>query len=511
MDFYNKSLILSLVVRFWDAVIACFRGSILCRICRGIGDAYRNSIMCRLFKARDLSGEAWDGSLLYKFLHRGMNLIPDLLQGRNQTSQNSLKNSRLLPFFGNCVVPVIGFMMLFLLIVPQSRWDNMYSLVIIIFAGALFFLSGLSNETRRFDFKSLGPWPVIFAVVTFFSLLWSKSFSLSFRFFFFGLTCALLVLLIVSATRSISDLHRLLGLSAVGLLIGCVYAVLQNYVGVEADEVLTDLSLHSYMPGRVYSFFENPNSYANILVFFAPVMLTMAVYSPKKRHKLCFAAVFLLCVTALMMTYARGGWLALAFAMFVLMLMLCPRWIPLIIALCFLALPFLPDSILNRLLSIFNMADSSTYTRGYIYSAMLHIIGQNWLFGVGLGASALKFAIEISGVYHASAVFVHAHNIYLQIWAESGIFALIAFLLALFFSMRAGVRGAKSNSPPLLRGIMAGCVSGLAGSLVFGLTDYAWSYPRVMVMFWFIFAVLLAAVKLSRQVNTKEGAEISNG
>jgi putative inorganic carbon (HCO3(-)) transporter len=258
----------------------------------------------------------------------------------------------------------------------------------------------------------------------------------------------------------------------------------------------------------VFSFFENPNSYGNILVLFAPIMLTMAFYSPKVWQRFGFGAVFFLCCIALMMTYARGGWLALAFAIFILMVILCPRWIPLIIALGFLAVPFLPDSIIARFLTIFSGSDSSIYTRGYIYSAMVRIIGQNPVFGAGLGAAVLKYAIEVAGVYKASAVFVHAHDIYMQIWGESGIFALISFLIAIYLPLRSGVRSIKKHPSSMLKGILAGCISGLSGSLFFGLTDYAWSYPRVMVMFWFVFAILCAAVKLSKSQNLNKEAGI---
>ena len=513
MELYQSSFILSCIVRFWDWVTVCFRNSLLCRFCRWLQALFRNTLLMRLGSHDGALGRAWESSLFCRLITWCLNLVPNLLHRLylrcGSTAERSILCRHVLPDLGRWALPVLGLAMFALLIIPQARWNNLYSLAAVVLALALFWLSGVTDRSRRLSLGDIGPWPVLFAFVIFLSFLWSMQPAMSLRFLAFSITCMLLVVVLVSAVDSTRQLLGLIACCGAGLLICCLYAFLQRIAGVEADEVLTDVTVNAGMPGRVYSFFENPNSYANILVFFAPLMLTMAFYSPKVWLKLGFAAVFVLCCGALLMTYSRGGWLALAFGLFILMLMLCPRWVPLVLVLGFIAIPFLPDSILNRLLTIFNSADSSIYTRGYIYSAMVRIIGQNWLFGVGLGAETLKYAIECAGVYHASALFVHGHDIYMQIWAESGLFAIIAFVCTMFLPMRAGTRRLRRGTTPLLRGVIAGCISGLAGSLLFGITDYAWSYPRVMVLFWFVFALLLAAIKLSDQTWKQE--EISHG
>ena len=155
---------------------------------------------------------------------------------------------------------------------------------------------------------------------------------------------------------------------------------------------------------------------------------------------------------------------------------------------------------MNRLLTMFNSGDSSIYTRGYIYTAMGRLIGLHPIFGVGLGAAAVKHAIEANSVYEAEALFVHGHNIYLQIWGEMGVFGLIAFIGTMAFAIRAGLQ--LRNAPDgVLKAVGVGAACSLCGSLFFGITDYAWSYPRVMVMFWFVFALIWACVRLK---NTKE-------
>ncbi len=44
--------------------------------------------------------------------------------------------------------------------------------------------------------------------------------------------------------------------------------------------------------------------------------------------------------------------------------------------------------------------------------------------------------------------------------------------------------------------IIAG-ISSLAGILVVGVAEYVWYYPRVMVIFWVVVGLLLAALNLT--------------
>jgi O-antigen ligase len=251
------------------------------------------------------------------------------------------------------------------------------------------------------------------------------------------------------------------------------------------------------MPGRVFSFFQNPNAFANLLVYFIPLMAAMIFYSPGWREKLFFLLVTGAAGLVILLTGSRGGWLSLAAAFFVLALCLCPRWVPLLILIALFALPFLPDFIKARIMSIF-AGDSSISSRNYIYSAVVRLLEGNWFLGVGLGTTALRRSIAYYGVYHAWFPFVHAHNILLEIWAESGVFAAFSFIAAICASFAKGLAARKRARTPLLKAIVSGSVAGLTGSMVFGLTDYAWSFPRIMVLFWFLIAILYSAIKLTK-------------
>lgn len=489
----KKSFIIYNIVRFWDFVCRKYGESLLGALISRLVACFKAGILWRFLTHDGPIGTTWGESRFYRALQWCLDLPAGVLARVGKLAPNGVVP----PLCRKLCVPLLGVMLLLLLVIPQQYWNNLYSLVMVCGILILYYLSSLSGEKNKLSLKAVGAWPVLFLLVVLLSWFWSDSRALGTRYLAFAFTCAVLVLLLVTVADTEKKLRTILRFGAAGMAVCSIWAVCQRIIGVAPSAALTDLSLNPDMPGRVFSFFENPNSFANLLVFFAPLMLSMAIFSKKNLERLAYLAVFLLCAFALVMTYSRGGWLALAFAIFVLMLFVCPRWVPLVALLCIAALPLLPENILSRLLTIFNFSDSSTYTRGYIYSAMGKLILLNPVFGVGIGADTLRQSVQDAGVYVAQSPFVHGHNLYLQLWAESGIFALIAFFGSLFGTMRKGTRALKLQSvSPLLRGIVVGCISGLSGALLFGITDYAWSYPRIMVLFWFLFALLLAAIRI---------------
>ncbi|HIY72456.1 MAG TPA: O-antigen ligase family protein, partial [Candidatus Intestinimonas merdavium] len=163
------------------------------------------------------------------------------------------------------------------------------------------------------------------------------------------------------------------------------------------------------------------------------------------------------------------------------------------------AIPFLPDTIFNRILTIFNLEDSSTSSRFPLYAAALEMIRTRPIRGAGLGTDAVRLAIKDMNLYHGTAPFVHAHNLYLQIWLETGLIGVLSYGAAMICGLKSAAKACKIHCPREVRLITIGAAAAVAGVLVDCLADYLWNYPRVMVIFWFLFALLLSGVKLARR------------
>ena len=451
---------------------------------RWIVRQYEHSLLRKVVK-----WESWlDGKLSQSVFGH---LLDFLLSLPDRILRGSLVGTVFRDFASRWSIVLLGFTCLVLLSIPFENWNNYYALYLLIAAFGLLLLS----RQRRLSLKEIGFWPLAFALITFGSAYWSRFPGESSRFFAFAVSCTLAVLICVSAADTPEKMLRVCLFVALGLLVCCGYGIFQKMQGIEPNAHYTDLTANAKMPGRVYSFFDNPNSFANIPVFFGPLMLALFCFSPKLWQRLVFALAFLLSAVCLIMTYTRGAWVAWLVSIFVFVLAVKPRVAPWLAGIGILCVPLLPQTVLARFLTIFS-GDSSINSRAPIYMAIVRLIKRNLLFGVGLGSTTLRRVVNTSGYYTGAAYFVHSHNQFTQIWGESGIFALISYAFATFFPVKRGIRaGADREALPVTRAVAAGSAAGLVGAVLFGLTDYIWSYPRIMLLYWLLFGLMLAAVK----------------
>ncbi len=471
------------------SMLAAWLGAVWRWICR----QYDRSLLRRVVKWESTMDAKFSESILGSFLNLLLSLPDRILRG-------SMVGTVFQSFASRWSVILLGFTGLVLLSVPFENWNNYYALYLL--AAALILL--LLSHERRLSLREIGFWPLFFALITFASSagFWSRFPGESSRFFAFALSCALAVLICVHAADTPDKLLRICIFLALGMLVCCGYGILQKINGIAPNSHYTDLTVNANMPGRVYSFFDNPNAFANVPVFFGPLMLALFCYSPRLWQRLLFALAFLASAACLIMTYTRGAWVAWLVSVFVFVLTVRPRVAPWLFGLGVVCIPLLPQTVLARFLTIFS-GDSSINSRAPIYMAIVRLIKRNLLFGVGLGSTTLRRVVNTSGYYTGAAYFVHSHNQFTQIWGESGIFALVSYVFATFFPVKRGIRtGADRSGDPVARAVAVGGAAGIISAVLFGLTDYLWSYPRIMLLYWFLFGLMTAAVKQSRSKTT---------
>lgn len=482
---WNASAISALLDRLEHAARAWAAGSGVCRVIarEGAGwKAWPDSKTCRIasglinipcalakwiYKA---SHRLWDGSVLF----------------------------RVLAETGAAAWALLGLLVAIMLCAPHEKWNNLYGFIGVLLVTVIFLLGAMKRNRQRLQVEQLGPYMTLYMAFICYGLLASFSLSLSLRFFVFHVTCFLIVLLLVSSISKYSQLHCLLGVVGAGLCAASAFGCYQSYVGVEVVAMLQDLSVNAGMPGRAYSFFSNPNNFAEILVMLVPLMLALLVNTKMAKGRFLLLVVVALSVVAIGTTYSRSGWIGLVGAVVLFFAFYNWRLVPILVLIGLAALPILPQSIYNRILTIGNMEDTSTQYRFYIYEASENLVRDYGLRGVGLGNDVMQRIFELYPPMIDGTYPIHTHNNYLQMWLETGFFGLIAYLALIFGHLKRAVKAYVSSVDKRIKTMLAASVSAMCGIMVVSIAEYTWFYPRNMFLFWFLFGVIAVCIKLAR-------------
>lgn len=157
----------------------------------------------------------------------------------------------------------------------------------------------------------------------------------------------------------------------------------------------------------------------------------------------------------------------------------------------------LPQSVIERFASIGNMADTSTAYRVYIWMGTVKMLKDYWLCGTGFGQAAFSKVYPAYALHAVSAP--HAHNLFLQITCDCGIVGLIFFIIILFLFFKTLCGAASRTKDKELRYMLLGFISAVCGFLVQSMTDYTFYNYRVMLMFWAVMGIGLAAASLAEK------------
>lgn len=510
----------SLFCQFFLALGLAFRdawsGSLLRRLCRPFARVFRriaevwrrwwrgSAVVHFFFSREGVLTRAWPGSVCCRTLSLLVNLPAAVLHWiyvKLQAWFDGSVFSRLAFAMGEQVPIAMGWLMLLIMNIDYEQWNNGYSLAGFVLLLLLFLAGGMRRRSLRLDVARTGLYPVIFFLAVCLSFPLSLYPDLSQRYLVYHIPCALCVLLTVSAVERPGQLERLACFGCLGMSGAACWGVIQRVQGVEIVAAYVDRALNPDMPGRVFSFYDNPNAFAEMLVMLIPVGVALLLGGKKWYSRLIGLFSAGVGALALIMTYCRASWVGLTVAAVVFLFFWNWKLLPVVAVVGLACLPLLPDAVLQRIRTIFNPADKSTASRVPLMQAGLRIIRSRPILGAGLGGDAVRQACAEQGAYiFDRGAFTHSHNTYLQVWLEHGLLGLAAFVAACWHAAKAGAAAFRQEGVARsTRFIALGATSALLGSLVSGLADYLFNYPRVMLIFWFSVSLLMAGVKLSRR------------
>lgn len=454
--------------------------------------AYENSLFATVIRAV-LAGIAW--------------LFSRILGGIGRVNAGGL-NYRLWNRFGSSSVilkydVLLGAFLALMFLCPHELWSNTYALLASV-AFLLLYLAVCGQQGRKpLDPAKLGLPFFLFICATVLSMAFSKTPADSFRVLLFFLTAFLLCYLVAGAIRDRKSLMTILGMLYAAVFLTACYAIVQRILGVEVSSSFTDLSLNKGVPGRVYSTLDNPNNYAEFLVLMTPFAAAWAI-NVKARWKniplslpLCIG--ILLPMLAIVMTYARNGWVAIALAALVFVYFAKKKLIPILFLLAVLAIPFLPDSVTTRFFTIFNSKDSSINHRIHLWRGILLMLKDYGLTGIGLGPESFAEVYPLYARKLAMTGAFHTQMVYLELIVEMGLFGFFSFLWFFLQTIKNAACKLVRTKAPFRKIALCACVAALVGiAFSFGV-EYVWYYPRILFAFFIVCGLAIGLTHMEDQ------------
>ena len=373
-----------------------------------------------------------------------------------------------------------------------------FVLAILITVTAFFYLIKLIRGKRTFKLEALDITILIFGILILLSSVYSAGGVQS----AISATMSFILLigyfLLVNLMRTEKWIKRCIVALVRSASIVAIIGVFEFAFGAESSAWL-DQGFYGVVKTRVVSVFENPNMLSAFLVMIFPFLLAFNIKAKEKNAKILTRALLLIFIACIIFTWSRAAWIALIVGTLIFAL-ICKRKAFRIFGAAILVVPILPivipTSIIQRFLSIANLADSSIAYRIYTWQGTLNAIKDYWFCGIGYGDSAFQ-AIYPSYSYSGIEATPHSHSLILQILLCMGIVGCIVFCIAMFLNLQKSFEFIKvTNNPSTSIYVIASAVS-IISALIIGVFDYIWYNPRLFYLFWIIIAIGCAFIRMS--------------
>lgn len=240
---------------------------------------------------------------------------------------------------------------------------------------------------------------------------------------------------------------------------------------------------------------------AMLYLILLPTFLIMTLKADKNFGKKIFCGIiFLVSLAAFIMINTRGAWLALAIVLaFIIVYRLRrPKKILAAAVICaILGGMFLIASpkTFDRLTTLFNpTSEQSVSERFLMWRSAVHAIGDNPLTGVGFGNYATQYREKYILDEAKERFQGHAHNIYLQFWAETGLIGIILLCGLFGYILYWSWRRAQNFYGLII-------FSATLDLMLFGLTDYTLASFSAMRVYWLMFGVCVVGINLIERKN----------
>jgi O-antigen ligase len=325
------------------------------------------------------------------------------------------------------------------------------------------------------------------------------------RFWFIGIFFYLAYILF---RRNEKNIKWFLWAYIVGIFIVSIYSLLKH-----ASKGLLD---HYAAHQASAPFFIDHTSFGAALAFAIPVMVAFSFNARSKTAKYICWALSGFFLISLVFSYSRAAWLSLVFGAGIWVIILLKIKFRTLIILCTLIVAlfftFSNDIIwllqrnttdssgdfVEHMQSVANVnTDASNLERLNRWDAAMSMFMERPVFGWGPGTYQFLYA-PFQKSYKKTVISTNfgtggnAHSEYLGLMSESGFFAMLGYVLVLFFALFRGFKLIARVNSGEYRNLLVACIVGLLTYIFHGFLNNFLDADKIAVLFWGYIAVIVA-------------------
>lgn len=245
---------------------------------------------------------------------------------------------------------------------------------------------------------------------------------------------------------------------------------------------------------RMYSTLENPNLLGAYLLMMISILTAFFLREGEKRRKYAFAAILVILLLCLALTYCRGAWVSLAAIVLGLTLFYDKRF-----GFLFLLVPVVlavyHGQIAERFLSLFSGEDTSVGLRFALWESTRAMIEEHPLLGIGWGTYFLAYPEYNFFIQDENVLIFHAHNMYLNMLAEVGIPGGLCFLATFFAQGILCWRIYKKGTDTFLKSMGLGGLLMVMAMAVISVGDHVLFSRSISFCFWSLCALCVSCYR----------------
>ncbi|HVS50066.1 MAG TPA: O-antigen ligase family protein [Candidatus Dormibacteraeota bacterium] len=243
--------------------------------------------------------------------------------------------------------------------------------------------------------------------------------------------------------------------------------------------------------------YNTPNAVALYLVPLIGIAASLFLYDRDRWVRPLSALFLAISLGATFLSLSRGGYFALAVIALILAVVNRYRWylLPAVVVLG-VAMSRVP-AIATRMAHEFNLSDpNNTFvSRLNLWEATLRMLKDRPIFGSGLFGFARSIQPYRGGVYEENLIY--PHNFVLNMWTETGLLGLAAFLWLLVQTFRVSWKGWTSG-PQSWRAIQLGIVLAMVAIVIHGLVDVPYFKNDLALEFWTFLGLAWAGTRAAK-------------